>query len=159
MHPCVRYGKRVYYFLNTKKFWKFQGWCEISPWAEKLLSVLLFSFIQAISIAPLQVNYYSEVLPTQLGYCLGVSCRSATGNCEWRICPRSLLGGQSWIWTHDPSDERRQIYQWATISHKTLLKQFCEMRYISSPINTDSVVTRIICMYYYPVSRVLYIHR
>ena len=40
------------------------------------------SFIQAISIAPLQVHYYSEVLPTQHGYCVRVSCRSATGNCE-----------------------------------------------------------------------------
>ena len=35
------------------------------------------SFIQAISIAPLQVHYYSEVLPTQHEYCVGVSCRSA----------------------------------------------------------------------------------
>jgi len=31
------------------------------------------SFIQAISIAPLQVHYYSEALPTQNGYCIGVS--------------------------------------------------------------------------------------
>src|SRR6218665_3746253 len=30
------------------------------------------SFIQAISIAPLQVHYYSEALPTQHGYCGGV---------------------------------------------------------------------------------------
>jgi len=41
------------------------------------------TFIQAISIATLQVHYYSEVLPTQRGYCVGVSCRSATGNWEW----------------------------------------------------------------------------
>jgi len=41
-----------------------------------------FSFVQAISIAPLQVPYYSEVLPTQHGYCVGVSRLSATGNCE-----------------------------------------------------------------------------
>ena len=41
-------------------------------------------FIQAISIALLQVHYYSEALPTQHGYCVGVSRRSATGNCEWR---------------------------------------------------------------------------
>src|SRR6218665_401139 len=50
-------------------------------------------FIQAISIAPLQVRYYSEVLPTQHGYCVGVSRRSASGNCELRTCPRSLRGG------------------------------------------------------------------
>jgi len=49
--------------------------------------------IQAISIAPLQVYYYSEALPTQHGYYSEISRRSATGNCEWRTCPRSLRGG------------------------------------------------------------------
>src|SRR6218665_2789119 len=44
----------------------------------------IHSFIQTISIAPLQVNFYSESLPTQHGYCAGVSRRSATGNCELR---------------------------------------------------------------------------
>jgi len=39
----------------------------------------IHSFIQAISIAPLQVRYYSEALLTQHGYC--VSRRSATSNC------------------------------------------------------------------------------
>src|SRR6218665_54464 len=47
-------------------------------------------FIQIISIAPLQVHYYSEALPTQHGYCARVSRRSATGNCKLRTCPRSL---------------------------------------------------------------------
>jgi len=51
----------------------------------------IHSFIQAI--APLQVHYYSEVLPTQYGYCARISRRSATSNCEWKICPRSLRGG------------------------------------------------------------------
>jgi len=37
--------------------------------------------------------HYSEALPTQHGYCAGVSCRSATGNCELRTCLRSLRGG------------------------------------------------------------------
>jgi len=46
-----------------------------------------------LSIAPLQVRYYSEALPTQHGYCAGVSRRSATGNCELRTSPRSLSGG------------------------------------------------------------------
>ena len=41
----------------------------------------LHSFIQTISIAPLQVHYYLEALPTQHGYCARVSHRSATGNC------------------------------------------------------------------------------
>ena len=35
-------------------------------------------FILDISIAPFQVHYYSEALPTQHGYCVGVSRRSAT---------------------------------------------------------------------------------
>jgi len=51
------------------------------------------SFIQATYIAPLQVYYYSETISTQHGYCVRVSRRSATGNCEWRTCPRSLRGG------------------------------------------------------------------
>src|SRR6218665_717220 len=53
----------------------------------------IHSLIQVIFIAPLQVRYYSEVLPTQHGYCAGVSRRSATGNCKLRTCPRSLHGG------------------------------------------------------------------
>jgi len=35
-------------------------------------------FIQAISIAPLRVHYYSEALPSQQGYYVGVSRRSVT---------------------------------------------------------------------------------
>jgi len=48
----------------------------------KSLSCAIYSFSQAISIASLQVHYYSEALPTQHGYCVGVSRRSATSNCE-----------------------------------------------------------------------------
>jgi len=54
--------------------------------------LFIHSFIQVISIAPLQVYYYSEALPTQHGYCVRVSLRSATGNYEWNTCPRSLHG-------------------------------------------------------------------
>jgi len=46
----------------------------------------------------LQVHYYTEALPTRYGYCVGVSHWRATGNCEWRTCPRSLRG-LSWIRT------------------------------------------------------------
>jgi len=31
-------------------------------------------------MAPLQVPYYSEALPTQHGYCAGISLRIATGS-------------------------------------------------------------------------------
>src|SRR6218665_1649439 len=64
---------------------------------EKWETVFIHLFIPDISIALLQVRYYSEALPTQHGYCAGVSCRSATGNCELRTCPRSLRGGKSGI--------------------------------------------------------------
>jgi len=37
---------------------------------------ILIIFIQTISIAPLQVRFYSEALPTQHGYCAGVSRQS-----------------------------------------------------------------------------------
>src|SRR6218665_4136180 len=47
----------------------FVTWCTLLPDS--------FSpgdcFIQTISIAPLQVHFYSEALPTQHGYCAGVS--------------------------------------------------------------------------------------
>src|SRR6218665_815902 len=45
-----------------------------------MMKVIIFihSFIQTISIAPLQVHFYSEALPTQQGYFAGVSRRSAT---------------------------------------------------------------------------------
>jgi len=44
--------------------------------------MFIHSFIPDISIAFLQVHYYSEALPTQHRYCAGDSCRSATGNCR-----------------------------------------------------------------------------
>ena len=75
------------------------------------------SFIQAISMVPLQVHYYSEALPAQHGYCVVVSCRSATGNCKWKTCPRSLYGGQSKIRSHDPLGARWQIYLDETPRH------------------------------------------
>ena len=55
----------------------------------------IHSFIQAISIAPLQVCYYSEALPTQHGYCAGVSRWSATVNCELRTCQAPYLDQDS----------------------------------------------------------------
>jgi len=55
--------------------------------------LFIHSFIQAISIAHLQVRYYSKAFPTQHGYCAEVSRRSATGSCKLRTCPRSLRGG------------------------------------------------------------------
>jgi len=45
------------------------------------------------TIAPLQVYYYSEALPTQHVYCVGVSRRSATCICERRTCTSSPRGG------------------------------------------------------------------
>src|SRR6218665_1169027 len=46
----------------------------------ELIQSFIHSFIYAISIGPLQVRYYSKALPTQHGYCAGVSGQSATGN-------------------------------------------------------------------------------
>jgi len=70
---------------------------SFSSAAEKLQQLVAVHdaciFVQTISIAPLQVHYYSDALPTQHGYCARISCRSATGNCELRTCPRILCGG------------------------------------------------------------------
>src|SRR6218665_270951 len=41
------------------------------------LSFILHSFIQAMPLAPLQVRYYLEALPTQHGYCTGVTLYAA----------------------------------------------------------------------------------
>src|SRR6218665_652780 len=65
--------------------------CFVSQSFHALL--FFIHFIQTNSIAPLQVHYYSEALPTQHRYCAGISRLSATGNCEGRTCPRSLRGG------------------------------------------------------------------
>jgi len=56
---------------------------------------ILHSFIQAISIMPIQVHYHSEALLTQHGYCVRVSRRSATSNCRWRTCSKYLCGGRA----------------------------------------------------------------
>jgi len=59
-------------------------------------TTFIHSFIHSgyfYSIASLQVHYHSEALPTQQGYCVGVSRRSATGICERRIRPRYLRRG------------------------------------------------------------------
>jgi len=55
--------------------------CCLKHWSASSIH----SFIQAISTAPLQVHYYSEVLPTQHEYCAGISRQSASGNCERRL--------------------------------------------------------------------------
>src|SRR6218665_4099045 len=46
-----------------------------------MIHSFICSFIQAMSMAPLQVHYYSEALRTQHEYHVGVSRQSATGNC------------------------------------------------------------------------------
>src|SRR6218665_16319 len=84
--------------------------------SNQMKSLFIYLFIPDISIALLQVHYYSEALPTQHGYCAGVSRRSATGNCSIRTCPRSLRRGKSGIRTHDLPVERYRLNQCATTS-------------------------------------------
>src|SRR6218665_3566154 len=52
-----------------------------------------------ISIAPLQVHYYSEALPTTAGYCAGVSRRSAQATVIKGLAqaPRSVDRGRFYI--------------------------------------------------------------
>ena len=88
------------------------------------ITSFIHSFILDMSIAPLQVHYYSEALPTQRGYCAGVSCRSATGNCELRTCPRSIGGSYSGMRTCDPPVERYRLNQCAITSLKC---DFCHI--------------------------------
>src|SRR6218665_686112 len=53
----------------------------------------IHSFIPAISIAPLQVLYYSEALLTTARILYRSFMPKRTGNCRYRTCPRSLHGG------------------------------------------------------------------
>ena len=95
--------------------------------AEKPLHSLQHSFILAISIAPLQVHYYSEVLTTTARILYRSFTPKCTGNCKQRTCPRSLRGGYSGSrthdplveshWTHDPLVESHRLNQCATTSH------------------------------------------
>src|SRR6218665_2342579 len=53
----------------------------------------LHSFILAISIAPLQVLYHSEALPTTARTLYRSFTPKRTGNCRYRTCPTSLRDG------------------------------------------------------------------
>ena len=44
--------------------------------------------------------------------------RSATGNCEWRTCPRSLRGSEILIGTCDLQYARHQTSLWTTTPHR-----------------------------------------
>ena len=57
----LRQKLKVYFTLRNKSLFTYE------------LNVAVYSFILDISIAPLQVHYCSEVLPTQHGYCVGVN--------------------------------------------------------------------------------------
>src|SRR6218665_3066449 len=75
------------------------------------------SFIPAISIAPLQVLYYSEALPTTARKLYRSFTPKRTDNCRQRTCPRSLRDGQSGSRTHDPPVESNRLNQCAITSH------------------------------------------
>src|SRR6218665_2779023 len=64
----------------------------------------IHSFILAISIAPLQVLYRSEALPTTARILYRSCTPTRTGNSRYRTCPRSLpvLDGRRGSLTHDP---------------------------------------------------------
>ena len=55
------------------------------------------TFIQDISRAPLQVNYYSKALQTQLGCCVEVSRQSNPGNCEWKLAQGHYVAARAWF--------------------------------------------------------------
>jgi|SRR6218665_319318 len=66
-----------YIIARERNFFEMKEFQQQSLWYATFclpiyLSVYLsiHSFIPDISIAPLQVNYYSDVLPTQHGYCV-----------------------------------------------------------------------------------------
>jgi len=79
-HMHVRILKRMHTCIHIYRRTRVRYWTEYQI------------FIQAICrpIAPLQVHYYTEALPTQHWYCVGVSSQSTRGKCEWSTWQRSL---------------------------------------------------------------------
>src|SRR6218665_932262 len=80
--------------LYLNKLYKVYAYCVASTASHRMTYTYLWWLIHSgysASSSPLQ-HLYSEALPTQHGYCVGVSRRSATGNCERRTCPRFLRG-------------------------------------------------------------------
>ena len=77
------------------------------------------SFIPDILIAPSSSPPLLRGAPDYgIDTVLELTHRSATGNCEWRTCPRSLHGGYSGIRTRDLPDARHRTYWWTTMPHR-----------------------------------------
>src|SRR6218665_2346969 len=114
--------------------------CESLQSIFRLLSG--YSFIQTISIAPLQVTSHAEAPPTQHRCCAGVLRRNATGNRELKTCPRSLRGGYSGSQTHDPPVESYRLNQCATTSHVTVFTDHSPLRYIEAMRNHNFKLMR-----------------
>ena len=91
-----------------------------SYWTSAIVTnPFIHSFIPVISIAPFQVLYYSEALPTTARILYRSFTPKCTGNCRYRTCPRSLRGGKSGSRTHDPPVESYRLNQGATTSMTT----------------------------------------
>ena len=112
-HSIGQHASVYYVLLNNSSVWYLYSSVMLEWRWSSSLGIEANSFSPDISIAPLQVYYYSEELPTT-AYTL---FWSFTPNREWRTCPRSLLGGKSGIRTRHPADARRRPYHWATTSH------------------------------------------
>src|SRR6218665_1666108 len=79
--------------------------------------LLIRSFILAISIALLQVLYYSDALPTTALILYRSFTPKRTGNCRKSTCPRSLRRGWSRSRTQVPPVESLRLKQGATTFH------------------------------------------
>src|SRR6218665_2591958 len=80
-------------------------------------ALFIHSFSPTISIAPLQVLYHSEALPTTGPILYRRFTPKRTGNCRQRTWPRALRDGQSGSRTHDPPVESNRLNQCAITSH------------------------------------------
>src|SRR6218665_498397 len=84
----------------------------------RAVTLFIHSFIPAISIAPLQVLYYSEALPTTARILHQSFTPKRPGNCSvgkgLAQAPYVVASGSR---THDPSVESNRLNQSATTSH------------------------------------------
>ena len=75
------------------------------------------SFISYISIGLFSPLLFRSAPDYSIDIVSELTHWSATGNCEWRTCPKFLHGGWSGIRTCDPLDARHRAYHSATMPH------------------------------------------
>ena len=118
----IKQCSNTFFYTCIGKFPSNNGPTQKLNMVQKALLSIHSLIHSAIYIAPLQVLYYSEALPTtaRIPYRSFTPKRNATVG--KKTCPRSLHGGQSGSRTHDPPVESYRLNQVATMSHNAAVR-------------------------------------